>query len=201
MKVRRHAWRKLWLKLLSCNLLGRAIWIDESGFRTWMQRTHARSKCGRQVKSFQKSKSSHYTLVMAMSVSEVRAKWVFPKGLTYKRWDKFITKYLIDVLNEGEFIMLDNLNIHKQNSSRQILENKGVCVIDQPPYSPQCNPIEEAFSKIKIIVRGQNTTSAKTLRTAIDLAISKITRRNIEGWVRHAFRHIATWQQDFLANN
>lgn len=54
----------------------------------------------RRAKDIHKSKSSHYTLVMAMSVSEVQALWVFPKGLTKERWEKFITKHLIDVLNE-----------------------------------------------------------------------------------------------------
>ena len=192
--MRRHVWRLLWYKLLVMELVQHVVFVDETGFKVWMHRTHGRAPKGQRIKTYGRKRSRQYTLVMAMTSERVIAQWVFPKGMCHERWHTFVQDHLVPALHPMQIILLDNLTQHYASGALTCLHKAGVRVLFQPPYSPECNAIEEAFSKVKTLVRGRGSCSAQTLRDAIDWAIHQITRRDIQGWLIHALEHIAKWE-------
>ncbi len=195
-RSRRHVWRLLWLKLLMLELVQHVVFLDETGFKVWMCRTHGRAPRGQRIKMTGRRRSRQYTLVMAMNVDGVLVEWVFPKGMTDKRWHQFIRDHLLPVLDPMSIVLWDNLSQHYLEEPLRWLHGAGIRVLYQPPYSPECNPIEEAFSKIKTLVRGKGSRCAASLREAIAWAIEQLTRRDIQGWLIHSLEQVATWEID-----
>ena len=92
-------------------------------------------------------------------------------------------------------MVLDNLSVHKADRIRQALAARGCQLLFLPPYSPDFTPIEQAFSKIKAILRGLGARTKEALQEAVRLAIEAITRHDARGlvrprWVRSASRQI-----------
>ena len=93
---------------------------------------------------------------------------------------------LCPTLSSGQGVILDNLSSHHRASVRTLIEARGCTLLYLSPYSPDFNPIEMMFSKIKAWVRGGNWRTAETLMQGIGQALQAVTRPNIFGWFRHA---------------
>jgi transposase len=89
------------------------------------------------------------------------------------------------MLKEGQIAIMDNLKAHKGERVRELVEAKGCEVLFLPPYSPDLNPIEEAFSKIKGILRESGARTREALWEAISEAISKVTAQDARGFFGH----------------
>ena len=81
---------------------------------------------------------------------------------------------------------MDNLSAHKADRIRQAIEARGCQLLFLPPYSPDFTPIEQAFSKIKAILRGLGARTKEALQEAVRLAIEAITRHDAAAWFAHA---------------
>ena len=77
---------------------------------------------------------------------------------------------------------MDNLSSHKNSKARAALEAAGVRILDLPPYSPDLNPIEKMWSKIKALLRGTKARSFEALVAAIGKALTAVTQEDIRGW-------------------
>ncbi|MEO0815483.1 MAG: IS630 family transposase [Myxococcota bacterium] len=170
------------------------VWIDETGFRTHMTRTRGWGKRGKRVRFTLRRRNSPYTLVCAMGWDGVLAESVFPGGLDHKRWLTFIKTRLIDALEPGRIILWDNLNIHQNQEVLEMLRNAGHFVWFTPPYSPEGNPIEYMFSKLKTFVRKQCPRSAATLRQAIADGLETITQQDVAAYFFVAWGHVVGWR-------
>ena len=82
--------------------------------------------------------------------------------------------------------MLDNLSVHKAASIRQALEARGCSLLYLPPYSPDCTPIEQAFSKVKAHLRRLGARTKEALQEAVRLALEAITPQDAAAWFAHA---------------
>ena len=98
----------------------------------------------------------------------------------------YITEQLAPTLRPGQLVVLDNLSVHKAASIRQAIEARHCQRRFLPPYSPDFTPIEQAFSKIKAILRGLGARTKEALQEAVRLAIEAITRHDAAAWFAHA---------------
>jgi transposase len=98
----------------------------------------------------------------------------------------YIKEQLAPTLRPGQTVVLDNLSAHKAASIREAIEARGCELLFLPPYSPDFTPIEQAFSKLKAILRGLGARTREALEEAVRLAIEAITRADVIAWFAHA---------------
>ena len=88
-------------------------------------------------------------------------------------------------LHRGQLVVMDNLSSHKGKRVRELIEERGCELVYLPPYSPDLNPIEEAFSKIKGFIRKAEARTREALVEAMGAAISAVTARDVHGFFEH----------------
>ena len=98
----------------------------------------------------------------------------------------YITEQLGPTLRPGQMVVLDNLSVHKAASIRQALAARGCELLFLPPYSPDCTPIEQAFSKIKAILRGLGARTQEALQEAVPSGHRGDHPRRCAAWFAHA---------------
>ncbi len=101
-------------------------------------------------------------------------------------FERYITEVLGPTVRPGQIIVLDNLSVHKAASIREAIAALHCELLLLPPYSPDCTPIEQAFSKVKAILRGLGARTRETLFEAVRLAMDAITRDDAVAWFAHA---------------
>jgi transposase len=104
-------------------------------------------------------------------------------AVTFLAW---LDEALIPRLRPGNVVVLDNLRVHHVAGVRERLEAVGCAVVHLPPYSPDLNPIEMAWSKLKAYLRGRAERQTERVRRAVHWGARKLTRRDIHGWFNHA---------------
>ncbi len=103
-----------------------------------------------------------------------------------KAFEAYVEHFLAPTLSEGQVVVLDNLGAHRPKRIREFIEARGAELVFLPPYSPDLNPIEEAFSKIKNILRKLRArTHEALLLEAMEEALSKVTPGDAAGWFDH----------------
>jgi transposase len=100
-------------------------------------------------------------------------------------FETYIEKVLAPTLREGQVVVMDNLSSHRGSRVRELIEQRGCELIYLPPYSPDFNPIEEAFSKIKGLLRKAEARSREALIEAMGRAISAVTPQDAQGFFEH----------------
>ena len=98
----------------------------------------------------------------------------------------YITEQLAPTLRPGQIVVLDNLSVHKAASIRQAIEARQCTLLFSPPYSPDFTPIEQAFSKIKAVLRRIGARTTESLWEAMRVAVEAITREDAIAWFTHA---------------
>ena len=102
-------------------------------------------------------------------------------------FEHYVRDILCPQLVEGQTIVMDNLSSHHRESVRTLIEEKGCKLLYLPSYSPDFNPIEMMFSKVKALVRGQGKRTVKELIQAVWDALAAVSRGDILGWFRCAY--------------
>ena len=98
----------------------------------------------------------------------------------------YIAEQLGPQLAPGQVVVLDNLSAHQADRSRQAIAARGCQRLFRPPSAPDCTPIEQAFAKIKAILRGLGARTKEALQEAVRLAIEAIPRHDAAAWFAHA---------------
>lgn len=106
----------------------------------------------------------------------------------------FLEQELAPRLKPGDLVVMDNLAAHKCARCIQAVRNVGADVLFLPPYSPEFNPIEKAWGKIKDILRKLPTLTRGALDTAMVAALNAVTSTDIEGWTKHAGYRLTSTQ-------
>ena len=107
-------------------------------------------------------------------------------------FEAYVEDFLAPSLCEGQVVVLDGLGAHRTQKVRELIQARGADLVLLPSYSPDLNPIEEAFSKIKQLVRKEGARVREVLGEAIGRALAAITTDNTAGW----FAHAGYWPQD-----
>ena len=101
-------------------------------------------------------------------------------------FEVFVEQVLVPQLRPGKVVIWDNVSFHRRESLQDLIEAHGATVKFLPAYSPEFNPIEECWSKLKAWLRKQAARTIETLQKAITEAIQQVTLKDIAGWFRHA---------------
>ena len=137
------------------------VFLDESGVTTDLLRRYGRSPRGqRLVDHAPFGHWESHTILAALRVEGLTAPAVFPGPLDNPSFFAYVEQVLVPTLTVGDIVILDNLAIHKPPEVRAAIEHVGAVVRFLPPYSPDFNPIEQAFAKLKAFLRAALPTTA-----------------------------------------
>ena len=104
---------------------------------------------------------------------------------TREVFEAYLERVLAPTLRSGQVVVMDNLSAHKGERVRQLIEERGCSLLYLPSYSPDLNPIEEAFAKIKGLVRKAEARTREALVEAIGSALSAVTTEDVRGFFEH----------------
>jgi transposase len=155
---------------------GRQIYVDETGVTTDMRRSRARATPGeRAVCSVPFKRWSSITVVAAIGLTGVIASLMHEGATTAESFETFVEQILGPQLRSGDVVFMDNLGAHKSDAVREAIEARGATLVLLPPYSPDFNPIEKAWSKAKTWLRTRAARTVLTLGYAVGEALERIT--------------------------
>ncbi len=163
------------------------MFIDESGFHISMTRLKARAPRGKRAYGkVPRNRGKNQTLIASMTLQGGMGEAVSIKGATdAELFETYVEEFLAPTLEAGRVVVLDGLGAHRTNKVRELIEERGAEIVFLPSYSPDLNPIEEAFSKVKSIVRKAGARTREALDEAIGEALSAVTLKDVAGWFSH----------------
>lgn len=133
-----------------------------------------------------------HTVVAALRLDELGAAAVFNGPIDSPSFLAYIEQVLVPTLRPGDVVVLDNLAVHKQPEVRAAIEHAGALLRFLPPYSPDFNPIELAFAKLKAFLRAARPRSFDQVCALIATALGLFTADECANYVRHCGYRVAT---------
>jgi transposase len=132
-----------------------------------------------------RNRGKNTTLVASMSVEGIGPSLAIIGPADAQAFETYLQRVLLPELRPGRIVVMDNLSAHKTEKVRELVEEAGCELLYLPPYSPDLNPIEEAFSKIKGILRKAEARTREVLIEAMGHAISSVTEEDAWGFFEH----------------
>ena len=176
-----------WHQELAVEPSVRLVFVDESGASTQMTRRGGRSLRGqRLVASVPHGHYQTTTLVAAVRLSGPAAPWLSEGAMDGAMFLAWIREGLAPTLQTGDVVIMDNLATHKVAGVSQAIEQAGARLLYLPPYSPDSNPIENMWSKIKQTLRSLAPRTADDLILAAKTAFAAITTSDCKGFFSNA---------------
>ena len=171
----------------------RLVFVDESGVTTDLLRRYGRSRRGtRLVDHAPFGHWQTYTIVAALRVEGLTAPAVFPDPLDNTSFLAYVEQVLGPSLRRGDIVVLDNLALHKQAAVRHAIERVGATLRFLPPYSPDFNPIELAFAKLKAFLRAARPRTFDEVCQLFVAALGFYTTAECTGYARHCGYPVST---------
>jgi transposase len=174
--------RKAFKKKLASVDPDHLVFVDESGANTSMTRTHGRAPQGERVKATTPGTWHNVTLIAGLRTSGVVAPMALPGAVDRDVFQTYVQEALVPELQEGDVVVLDNLQPHKNPAVIAAIEAVGARVEPLPVYSPDLTPIEEMFSKTKGYLRTAAARTTDTVITAMGEALKRVIPSDILGW-------------------
>jgi transposase len=175
--------RCLWRKAQPIMNLEKLVFIDESGAKTNMTRLYGRAKAGQRV--VDNVPAGHWcttTMISSVRLDGSTACMVVDGATNKEVFQSYVQHILLPTLKTGNIVVMDNLPAHKNKKIKDLIESVGADVWFLPPYSPDLNPIEKMWSKIKAILRVLKARTEKALINAIAKALEAVTAGDAKGW-------------------
>jgi transposase len=165
----------------------RLVFVDESGFRLGSPPRHGWAPRGEDSPG----RGIHgrwemVTMIGAIAHDGFRGFMTVNAGTSVEVFEAFVTHQLIPNLQPGDIVVMDNLSAHKNAGVRKQLEGAGCRVVFTPPYSPEYNPIEKTWAKLKDIVRRVETRTRDAFDAALAHAMDQVSEDDIHGWFHHS---------------
>lgn len=152
-----------------------------------MARTHGRCISGaRLIGRVPLGNWKTTSFIAALRHGGLTAPASFDGAMTGASFTAYVEQALAPTLKRGDIVILDNVPTHKVEAARAAIEAKGAQLLFLPPYSPDMNPIELAFSKLKALLRKAAARTNKALWRALRAALSKFTQQECAGFFAHA---------------
>lgn len=151
-----------------------------------MTRLRGRSLRGKRLHA--KAPAGHWcttTMIGALRLDGSTACMTIEGATNSEVFRTYLREVLLPTMREGDVLVMDNLSAHKNKQTLELLEKAGIEVHFLPPYSPDLNPIEMMWSKVKNLLRGAEARTKKDLLKAIALALDKISAKDAAGWFAH----------------
>jgi transposase len=163
------------------------VYLDEMGATLNMNLEYGRSRRGERVYDENPTAPGETINTVAVFTERgVEAVEMHRESLTAQRFIFYLSTYLIPLLMNGKVLIMDNHPVHHAKRVVKFLEDENIQYIYLPAYSPELNPIEEAFSKAKHYIKGHKPRELGDLAGTIERAIKTITPDDVIGYVNHA---------------
>ena len=163
------------------------MFIDETWASTAMARTHGRAPRGERLRMgvpFGHWKTT--TFVAGLTTRGLVAPWVLDGAINRDAFEAYIAQVLVPDLRAGDIVVMDNLSSHKGPKVRQLIEAVGARLLYLPPYSPDLNPIEMAFAKLKALLRRAAERTVPGLWAAIGTLLDSFAPQECANYFRAA---------------
>jgi len=125
------------------------------------------------------------TLIAALGISGMRCSTVVDGAVNGDVFEAFVEQVLVPELRRGDVVVMDNLSSHKRERVRELIEAAGARLLFLPPYSPDLNPIEMIFAKIKQRLRSIKTRTQDALWKAMQSVLDKVTTADATNCYKH----------------
>lgn len=179
--------RAHWFENFLDTLLEKLLFIDESGVNTKMARLRGRAPIGERLVA--KIPHGHWhsnTIISAIRLSGPCAGKLFDGSMNGEKFLAWVTESLVPLLQKDDIVVMDNLATHKTKGVREAIENVGARLLYLPPYSPDFNPIENMWSKIKNFIRSKAPRTYEDLVKVFHEALAAVSISDCQGFFSHA---------------
>ncbi len=179
----RAAWKVLVAEQVEAE---RLVFVDEMGTNTSLSPLYAWAKKGQRAYwCVPRNRGANTTVLSSMSAKGMGSSLTVEGATTSAVFEAYVEQVLAPTLRKGQVVVMDNLSAHKGERIRQLIEERGCELIYLPSYSPDFNPIEEAFAKIKALMRKVEARTKEALVEAIGKALSAVTTEDALGFFEH----------------
>lgn len=149
-----------------------------------MTRMYARAPAGlRAMDAVPKNWGDNITVAAALTLDGIVAPMMLHGAMNARAFEAYVEQCLAPELRPGDVVVLDKLGAHKIDRVRELVESKGARLAYLPGYSPNFNPIENAWSKLKSLLRKAKARTVRKLRRALRWALLEITSDDAHGWI------------------
>jgi len=161
----------------------RLVFLDESGLKTNMTRRYGRARNGNRC--FDTTPCGNWetrTILSSIRLDGTTESLVFEGAVDRKMFDAYIKEFLAPILRPGDIVIMDNLKAHKSQAARDVIHMHQAEMLFLPAYSPDFNPIEKMWSKVKQLLRGIKPRTDEELFVATGIALDAISAGDALGW-------------------
>ena len=164
-------------------LIESLVFIDESGAKTNMTRLYGRAKGGQRC--YDDAPHGHWnttTMVSSIRLDGATACMTLDGAQTTEAYREYVRQILVPRLRSGDIVIFDNLSAHHDQKALDMIHAAGAMTLPLPAYSPDLNPIEKMWSKIKAYLRKVKARTLDALQEAIKNALQAVTHSDAVGW-------------------
>jgi transposase len=165
----------------------RLVFIDETWAKTNMTRTHGRARRGQRLHA--KVPFGHWrtlTFLAALRHDRIDAPCVLDGPINGQLFLAYVEQFLVPTLSPGDVVIMDNLGSHKGQAVRQAIRARGAKLLFLPPYSPDLNPIEQVFAKLKTLLRKANERSIEATWKRIGLLLDAFSPDECANYLKNS---------------
>ena len=175
--------RKEWAESITPEQLEHLVFLDESGVNTDMTRRYGRARSSERCVDHAPLNTPQTTTVLSsIRFNGEKAFTTYQGGTTGERFVAYLKDNLLPTLHPGDIVVMDNLRSHHVKEVRGLLEAEGIIPLYLPPYSPDLNPIEKMWSKVKAILRSWKIRSLDAFPDAIRRALNLVSPLDCQHW-------------------
>jgi transposase len=184
--------RQRWREHLTASAPQRFVFLDETATPTSLTRLRARAPRGeRAIGTVPRRRWQSVTLLASLTTTGMGPAMVLDGAINREAFEAFVEQSLLPTLIPGQIVILDNLAVHKSPRARSLIEAAGCELRFLPSYSPDFNPIELAFSKLKQHFRAKAARTFAGLVAATGPALDTITAADARGFFAHGGYHLS----------
>jgi transposase len=184
--------RQKFRKLTGAFEVSKYVFLDEMGSNLGLTRLYGRAAPGQRVPDqVPGDRGGNVSTIGAIGLEGIRTGLSVPGPIDGETMRFFGEELLVPTLHRGDSVVMDNASIHKLDDIEDVIEAAGAWVLFLPTYSPDLNPIEPGWSKVKALLRSRKPRTLPDLLDALGEAFASITLHDILGWVRHCGYRIA----------
>ena len=175
--------RKAWKESIKPEIAERLVFLDESGVNIDLTRLYGRAPSSQRAVEHAPLNTPRTTTVLSsIRLDGEKAFTTYQGGTTGERFVQYLKEILFPTLRSGDIVVMDNMRSHHVKAVREILEGKGMKALYLPPYSPDLNPIEKMWSKMKAILRGWKIRSLELLPDTIRKELAYVSPLDCSHW-------------------
>lgn len=183
----RAAWKVMVAQALDPESL---VFVDECGVHTSLAPIYGYAPKGERLwLPVPRTRGKNTTLLSSMSLEGMGPSLAVEGATTARVFETYIEKVLAPSLHPGQIVVMDNLGAHRPKRVKELIESRDCELLYLPAYSPDLNPIEEAFSKVKNLLRKAKARSRQSLVEAMGRALASVSTEDVQGFFEHAGYH------------